>query len=109
MTTARSKNYNPRAEMMSQARQVGRLIARVDKRSGELEAELTEGLRAAGFDPGQVLNMKHLVTEAREKLVDRLHGFFNARVDSWARQSWRAYQVTARAAPAATLPAAAPE
>jgi len=77
--------------MLRAARKIGRLLSRLDRNMGQLQQELEAGIRDAGMDEGSALNIGHLVAESRENIASRLHDFFNARLDFFARQTWREY------------------
>jgi len=77
--------------MLRAARKIGRLLSRLDRNMGQLKLELEAGIRDAGMDEGSALDIGHLVAESRENIASRLHDFFNARLDTWARQAWREY------------------
>jgi len=76
---------------MRSARKIGRLLSRMDSTMGRLKIELEDGIRGAGMDEGSVLNIGHQVDAARSQIASRLHDFFTARLDSWARQAWSGY------------------
>ena len=85
----------PRAEMLRAAKRIGALLGRLDRATEKLKDELEDGCLKAGLDRGAVLNIGHQVIDARLKIASRLHDFFNARCDAWARQTWSGYQQAA--------------